>query len=39
VVVSHPSGGAFQDVLITPPNAGGITPHSSSRPGSGWGSG
>jgi hypothetical protein len=38
VVVSDPVGGVFQDVLITPPT-GALSPQSSSRPGSGWGSG
>ena len=38
VVLSKPLGGVFQDVLITPP-AGALTAQSSSRPGSGWGSG
>jgi hypothetical protein len=38
VVVSNPSGGVFQDVVITPPS-GALTTQSSSLPGSGWGSG
>lgn len=38
VVVSNPVGGIFRDVVMTPPG-GTVTPQSSSRPGSGWGSG
>ena len=38
VVISDPVRGIFQHVLITPPT-GVIASHSSSHPGSGWGSG
>jgi hypothetical protein len=38
VVVTDPVNGVFQDVLITPPG-GTLTPQSSSKPGSVWGSG
>jgi hypothetical protein len=38
VVLSHPLGGIFQDVLITPPS-GSSTAQSDVHPGSGWGSG
>jgi hypothetical protein len=37
IVVSHPVGGFFQDIIVTP-TSGGVSAVSSTQPGSGWGS-